>query len=55
VLARRDTSADEPLVWWRRERRGRVFYSALGHPASAWGNPTHLRLVEDGLRWAVGP
>jgi type 1 glutamine amidotransferase len=55
VLARRDASADEPLVWWRREGRGRVFYSALGHPASAWRDATHLRLVEDGLRWAVGP
>jgi type 1 glutamine amidotransferase len=32
----------------------RVFYSALGHPASAWRDATHLRLVEDGLRWAVG-
>ena len=55
VLARRDAPADEPLVWWRREGRGRVFYSALGHPASAWRDATHLRLVEDGLRWAVGP
>jgi hypothetical protein len=55
VLARRATRADEPLVWWRREGRGRVFYSALGHPASAWRDPTHLRLVEDGLRWALAP
>jgi type 1 glutamine amidotransferase len=53
VLARRDTTRDEPLVWWRREGRGRVFYSALGHPAAAWRDPTHLRLVEDGLRWAT--
>jgi type 1 glutamine amidotransferase len=53
VLARRRARADEPLVWWRREGRGRVFYSALGHPASAWSDPLHLRLVEDGLRWAV--
>jgi type 1 glutamine amidotransferase len=53
VLARRATSADEPLVWWRREGRGRVFYSALGHPDAAWSDPDHLRLVEDGLRWAT--
>jgi type 1 glutamine amidotransferase len=53
VLARRDAADDEPLVWWRREGRGRVLYSALGHPASAWRDPTHLRLVEDGLRWAT--
>ena len=53
VLARRATAADEPLVWWRREGRGRVFYSALGHPDSAWSDPNNLRLVEGGLRWAV--
>ncbi len=53
VLARRATHADEPLVWWRREGRGRVFYSALGHPDSAWSDPHNLRLLEDGLRWAV--
>ena len=53
ILARRATPADEPLVWWRREGRGRVFYSALGHPDSAWSDPNNLRLVEGGLRWAV--
>lgn len=53
VLARRATAADEPLVWWRREGRGRVFYSALGHPDTAWSDPDNLRLVEGGLRWAV--
>jgi type 1 glutamine amidotransferase len=53
VLARRSASADEPLVWWRREGRGRVFYSALGHPDSAWRDAHHLQLVEGGLRWAV--
>ena len=54
VLARRATKRDEPLVWWRREGRGRVFYSALGHPDSAWRDANVLRLVEGGLRWAVG-
>jgi len=54
VLARRATKADWPLVWWRREGHGRVFYSALGHPDSAWSDATYLRLVEGGLRWAVG-
>jgi type 1 glutamine amidotransferase len=53
VLARRATAADEPLVWWRREGRGRVFYSALGHPDSAWSDPDNLLLVAGGLRWAV--
>jgi type 1 glutamine amidotransferase len=55
VLARRATRTDWPLVWWRREGRGRVFYSALGHPDSAWSDATYLRLVAGGLRWAVTP
>ena len=54
VLARRATKADEPLVWSRREGRGRVFYSALGHPDAAWEDANNLRLVENGLRWATG-
>ena len=54
VLARRAAKADEPLVWWRREGRGRVFYSALGHPDAAWSDPLRLRLVAGGLRWATG-
>jgi type 1 glutamine amidotransferase len=53
VLARRATSVDEPLAWWRREGHGRVFYDALGHPDSSWSDPNNLRLVEDGLRWAT--
>jgi len=54
VLARRATTRDEPLAWSRIEGRGRVFYSALGHPQPAWRNPDVLRLVEGGLHWAIG-
>jgi type 1 glutamine amidotransferase len=43
-----------PLVWRRREGRGRVFYSALGHPIDTWSAPRHRRLVAQGLRWAIG-
>ena len=43
-----------PLVWRRREGRGRVFYSALGHPIGAWSAPRHRKLVAQGLRWAIG-
>jgi type 1 glutamine amidotransferase len=43
-----------PLVWRRREGRGRVFFSALGHPIGAWSAPRHRRLVTQGLRWAIG-
>jgi type 1 glutamine amidotransferase len=61
VLVRADPEslADEgssnlPLVWARRYGRGRVFYSALGHPREAWQRPRHRRLLTRGLAWALG-
>jgi len=42
-----------PLAWRRAYGRGRVFYSALGHPISAWSAPRHRRLVAQGVRWAA--
>jgi len=53
VLARRAAPHDEPLAWWRREARGRVFYSALGHPDEAWSDANLLALVGDGVGWAA--
>lgn len=51
----KETRRDLPLAWCRREGRGRVFYSGLGHFASAWRSDRRLRrLVEGGLRWALG-
>ena len=46
---------DLPLAWCRREGRGRVFYSGLGHFGGAWRSDRRLRrLVEGGLRWGLG-
>src|SRR4051794_28239398 len=42
-----------PLVWTRREGRGRVFYDALGHPIAAWSDPVRDGIVARGLRWAL--
>lgn len=44
---------DRPLVWWRSEGRGRVFYSALGHRPETWRNPRHRRLLAGALSWAL--
>lgn len=43
-----------PLAWRRSEGRGRVFYSALGHPIAAWSESRLRRLVAQGLHWALG-
>lgn len=44
---------DRPLVWWRTEGRGRVFYSALGHAPETWRDARHRRLVAGALDWAL--
>ncbi len=50
-----ETRRDLPLVWCRREGRGRVFYSGLGHFGGAWRSDRRLRrLVDGGLRWSLG-
>lgn len=54
VLVVRDAPGYHPLVWCRRQGRGRVFYSALGHGTANWSETLHRRLVRGGLRWALG-
>ena len=52
---RGETVRDLPLAWCRREGRGRVFYTALGHFGVGWRSDRRLRqLVDGGLRWALG-
>jgi type 1 glutamine amidotransferase len=46
---------DIPLVWARRYGRGRVFYNALGHLQETWANRLFRRVVNRGVRWALGP
>jgi type 1 glutamine amidotransferase len=43
-----------PVTWARREGRGRVFYSALGHLEREWAEPAFLGMVTGALRWAFG-
>ena len=43
---------DHPIAWYHLVGKGRVFYSALGHQASAFQEPEHLRMLENAIRWA---
>jgi uncharacterized protein len=57
VLARLDTGPrgpDRPLVWCRRDGRGRVFYDALGHFDQTWRDSRQLDLARGGIAWAAG-
>jgi type 1 glutamine amidotransferase len=45
--------ADHPLAWCRTQGTGRVFYTALGHAASAYRDPRFLAHLSGGLDWAA--
>jgi uncharacterized protein len=44
---------DFPLAWASTYGNGRVFYSSLGHAASAWDNPNVYRMYFEALKWAL--
>ena len=44
---------DHPLIWERCVGKGRVFYSALGHQASAYAEPAHLKMVDHAIQWSA--
>ena len=45
---------DHPLIWSHCVGKGRVFYSALGHQASAYAEPKHLLMIDRAIQWAAG-
>ena len=49
-----DGATREPYTWVRNQGKGRVFYTAYGHNDSTWRKPNFLKLVENGVLWAVG-
>lgn len=45
--------SDHPLIWWRCAGKARIFYSALGHQAESYSDPSHLKLIEGAIAWAA--
>lgn len=45
--------ADHPIAWWHCTGRGRVFYSAMGHPPAAYAEPEYRKILEGALAWAL--
>jgi type 1 glutamine amidotransferase len=43
-----------PQTWARRQGKGRVFYTSLGHREDVWTSPLFQRFALAGMRWAVG-
>jgi type 1 glutamine amidotransferase len=44
---------DHPLIWERCVGKGRVFFSALGHQASAYQEAAHLEMIDKAIGWAA--
>ena len=46
---------DFPAAWAKQYGKGRVFYSAIGHPAASYTDePLHLVMLENAMAWALG-
>ena len=46
--------APYPVTWARRQGKGRVFYTALGHRDDVWANPLFQSMLAGGIKWASG-
>ncbi len=52
LQVRAEGKSEEPWTWVRTQGKGRVFYTAYGHDARTWQNPSFHDLIERGIRWA---
>ena len=48
------TDGDFPIAWIKREGKGRVFYTCLGHNAELYSMPSVLQHYLDGIQYAIG-
>ena len=44
---------DHPIAWWHCVGKGRVFYSAMGHQASAYAEPEMQTILAGAIGWAL--
>lgn len=55
VLAVRDEGDRyEPYTWVRRQGKGRVYYTALGHNEKTWSQPQFHEQLIQAVRWSAG-
>ncbi|MCH2102364.1 MAG: ThuA domain-containing protein, partial [Planctomycetes bacterium] len=46
--------SDFAIAWTRKQGKGRVFYSSLGHRADVWTNSAYAEHLIEGVLWAAG-
>ncbi len=54
LMERVEGTKKEPYTWVRKQGKGRVFYTAYGHDDITWKKSEFLKLVKNGILWAVG-
>jgi len=54
ITERVEGNHHEPYTWTNNYGKGRVFYTAYGHDEHTWKNPDFLKMLENGVIWAVG-
>ncbi len=54
LMERLEGDKREPYTWVRNYGKGRVFYTAYGHDQHTWDDAGFQKLMENGVRWAVG-
>jgi len=43
-----------PATWARMDKKGRVFYTSMGHRDDVWKSPTFQAVLLGGLAWSLG-
>ncbi|WP_411273977.1 PVC-type heme-binding CxxCH protein [Daejeonella sp.] len=54
LMERVEGNKTEPYTWIRKQGQGRVFYTAYGHDDNTWKKSGFLKLLTNGILWAVG-
>ncbi|MEO9004029.1 MAG: PVC-type heme-binding CxxCH protein [Ginsengibacter sp.] len=54
LMERVEGDHHEPYTWIRPYGKGHVFYTAYGHDENTFNNPDFLKLVENGIMYAIG-
>lgn len=45
--------SDHPIAWWHCVGKGRIFYSAMGHQASAYSESEYRQVLLGATQWAL--
>lgn len=45
---------DFAIAWTRKQGKGRVFYSSLGHRPDVWTHPAYQKHLVEGVLWSAG-